>query len=580
MVRLNLNELPLHVLVKIFSYLPIREMVRIKLVCKLWQELAGCVRYKSLSLCQPNSESKKLDKYFLRRRLRYEKDFDLYLNDLEKFSKSTGRIVSSVQRLMACLPGSSLDYVSIRFVESYLNGFKSLEELELTVLGPLFGFVHFFKLVLNLERLRKLFVRFYQIAFELNCPELCHLDVWDLKNYQICHPEKLRTLMAMARLDEEEDIGKFVNLKNLIIRSNYEFTNPIRRRFVERLPKNLKLLVFFPFELERAPFWDDRNLEDYFCDHYPIDSVDQEGSSLRVFCFGIEIDLAQLTGPERERFPKNYFNAKSLTEFLLTSLVKSVDANACFHCIQYEMIESRLPTFEQLYRKIYSDHPYCTVNLEDYVADQARLFAFIDRVKPAKLCFMDKAIFPRSFYDSLVGICSSSLKYISFDASDLGSEPDQFDFLFKMTQLECIMIENCNLAISQCLDFVIAAFENLENLETFRFDAWFYIDAGIFLRIVWPCIEQNGTGCYTILRLSFYYELEGKEVDILKYLNAKLKHRCGQMATNEKLDRRDYQIQLFFLTHELERQLRINLFVPRMVLNYTKATPIYLGSPN
>ena len=46
----QLSDLPPCLLLKIFSYLPIRDVIRIKLVCKAWQEISCYFRLKSLSL--------------------------------------------------------------------------------------------------------------------------------------------------------------------------------------------------------------------------------------------------------------------------------------------------------------------------------------------------------------------------------------------------------------------------------------------------------------------------------------------------------------------------------------------------
>lgn len=117
---IQLNELPPYMLLKIFSYLPVTDVIRLKLVCKAWQEIACYVRLKSLSVYHFDKDAGY--DYRLRYYKWYQKNFDLYVNDLERFIKSTDSLITGLKRLV-CLFPAPVNNENDR-MQDFLNSFK------------------------------------------------------------------------------------------------------------------------------------------------------------------------------------------------------------------------------------------------------------------------------------------------------------------------------------------------------------------------------------------------------------------------------------------------------------------------
>ena len=481
---IHLNELPACLLVEIFSYLHPSEVIRLKLVCKAWQEISCYVRLKSLSVFHWDPKVDQ-DKYYLRFLKQY-KSFDLYVSDFEKFIKSTQSLLQPLKRLV-CFFAEPVDHGSGR-IQDFLNRFRRLEELQINVF-PHGESKHPIQFILEFERLRKLFIHCERgETFELNCPELSYLDVKYLSDCRISCPEKLRTLVLQTPFEDgqikksvNDLIEKCVNLKNLIVTLWVNDPNKIPRTFFKRLPKSLQKLIFFEYIMFYYRFSSEYDLEDCFRAQYSIDEEDSSG--LRVFYLGVEVGLSRFISPEDEPLPKR-IQDKNFPNFLVPNLANSVDSNVFLDYIDYNAFDRLLPDFNPLYEKIYSVHPNCRISLTKMVTDQARLLEFIQKARPRELSLCYGTSFSWPFFDSLTEICSSYIKEIYFYATGLGSEPGALDFLFKMTELEEITIKDSQLDIIPSLELVIAAYEKIKSLECFEFDEWFSI---------WPTINLTLT---------------------------------------------------------------------------------------
>ena len=514
---IQLNELPPCLLVEIFSYLPINEVIRLKMVCKHWREISCYVRLKSLSVYQYDPKVRH-DEFYLRYCKRYT-TFDLQVNDFERFLKSTEQLLIGLKRLV-CLFAEPLKNERDR-MQDFLNRFRRLEELQIKALRP-YELKSRIQFTLQLERLKKLFLRYTDATFDLNCPELSYVDVWSLEFCRICYPEKLRTLVSADRF-EEDQIGKFVNLKNLIVLKIRDL-NSIPRTFFEALPKSLQKLIFFERKMYNQRFSNQYNLEDCFRAQYGIDQEDSSG--LRVFYLGVEIDLSRFISPGRV---PNGVGVENFPNFLVTNLANSVNANVWFDHIDYNAFERLLPTFDPLYEKIYSVHANCDIVLKESVTDQVRLFEFIQKVKPACLKFHREAVFPHPFYDRITEICSSYIRGICFDAGSLESEPAGLDFLLKMTELEFITVLNSQLPVIQSLEFMIAAFEKIESLNTFDFK-WLFIFRALSIRLSYYISDKDGDRQWK--RMSACFDDDENEMDVLRGMVARLKQKRALRAPN------------------------------------------------
>lgn len=543
----HLNELPPCVLVTIFSYLPIGEVIRLKLVCKVWREISCYVPVKSLSIYQ--SGIKNLD-----RRKSCLVNFDLYVNDLEKFIEFTGWLTNGLKRLHCHFSAPVTNGQDQ--MQDFLNRFKRLEELELFMSGDLEHSV--IKLILEFERLRKLILICDRRTFELNCPELSYLDV--TTNFEDClirYPEKLRTLVTFSndsyqsgsirKSVNEGHLKKFTNLKNLIAFLHMEDPNLFAREFFEGLPKSLQRLIFSEQTLWFSNQKNEINLDDHFRTQYRIDQEDSLG--LRVFYLGIQLDPSRFTSAGRKRLPKNAYD-KNFPNFLVDNLANSVDANLSIGYIDYNALDKLLPTFDQLHEKIYLARPNCCINLKETVNDQERLLEFIRMARSYYMIFDSLAVFPRPFFDRLAEVCTSSLKMIDINAAKLSGKPDALDFLLKMAELKMISISNSHMLVIARLDFVILAFEKMKNLNTFFF-GWL-----TFLQ------TNHSSGVLMI----FYYTEPGdwKEIfidfpedenglDALRSMVARMKRRDPMAFTPEQSNMKDLDY-LVVMAKRLQRK--------------------------
>ena len=565
---IHLNELPPCMLMKVFSYLPISEVIRLKLVCKAWRNTSTFVRFKSLSIYRHYG----YEEQSFTKPERLLENYDLYINDFEKFFRSTGSMVSGVQHLVVCLYNHPVNYENNR-LENFLNRFQLLEDLQLNVL-PITSFDRFpvpipQTFTLKLNRLRKLhldcrWTRWArELTIELNCPKLSYLDVEKVENCLISHPEKLRTLV-LKEASNRTDFSPFVNLKNLIINYGCDI-NWLTRAFVAGLPESLRKLIFFTSACFRDYYSNSQDFEDHLRKSY---AIDREDSRLRIFFQGIEVSSNQFPINERERLRVDF-------GFIVANLADSIDANPCLNnLIDYHTIERHLPTFDLFFEKMHPDYRFSSITIYGNVADEDRLFEFLKRMRS---CYLElDHIFPRPFFERLAEI---KLDELFFNASDLGSEPGALDFLLRMNGLESVTVQHCPLALTDCLDFMITAFERIRSLDCFDFDwmlsfsftfsltdsslnLWYIDEAGSRQNMYKSCkIEKYGPK---------------NELDVLKYLNARLKQNSRLRAPNVKPNQLRDRLELLFLVDELKRQTQPGSSEIKAIKNYTKAIPIYL----
>ena len=581
---IHLNELPVCLLVEIFSYLPIGEVLRLKLVCKAWRELSTLVRFKSLSFYRYDYEEELIS--FIRPPP-FPENYDLHLNDFELFFQSAGRMVSGVRRLRIGLFSHPVNYANNR-LENFVNRFQLLEELVLNVFDadddehieepyPVFS--------LKLRRLRKLQLQFAYRVLDLDCPELNYLDLKGpmLENGHIRYPEKLRTLIDLETIDVVNNVNlfrKFVNLKNLVfdLKSKVNQINSFNRTFFEALPQSLQRLIF----INLAGFrWIDSewmDLEDYLRRTYEIE---QDSPGLRIFCLGIELSLSRFTAEEREPLPLDTHVERS--QFPIANLANSVDANICLQeLINFAWIEEQLPTFDLLYQKIYSDHPYLHMTLYGHVANKPQLFQFIERVKPMDLKI--RCVFPRSFFERLAKVGAPFILSLNFDAANLRFGPSALNFLLSMTRLNSATIFNCPLTLTESLDLIIAVVEKRKSPFTFTItwgsSVWFHFSTKPFAGHNMDLRYNDADGAEQTVSRSFDLERYEwiDELDVLRYVNVKLKSR-PRTQWIEGRNARQFRdlLEFFFLTDELNQQAALDLFAFKMIEHYARAIPIYLG---
>lgn len=574
---LQLSDLPSCLLLEILSYLPICDVIRIRLVCKLWHETSSFVRFQSLSLYRVDiegeweiAEPKEASDTFLITRRQFTKKFDLHLNDFQNFLKCTGPMIRGLQRLVVHVSADPINLADNR-LQNFLNGFRRLEELELEVRDFDFhppDFVGHPRLTLELPRLRMLYSKYGCELLELDCPQLSYLDVERFANCRFRYPESVRTIVA--DVPTENQLRKFVNLKNLVIYLRLVDLSQIPRTFFQRLPNKLQRLIIFKHPLFRDTHSNGRELQEHLRASYTIDT---EEPRLRVFYFGIEISLHRLTN-EDEPLPP-YFNG-ACSRFLITNLASMVDGNISRYWLEYDWLESQLSSFDLFYQK--NDLKYQSAFLLTLTGGNAvdpdRLYEFLQKVQPAPV-FENTAAFPRPLFDRLIEICSPFLQVFHLEAGHFSREPGALDFLWKMPKLKWLDITNGDaFTMVEVLDLAITAHEKIKTLREFWFKSesfsgivvnWSALNTGYF-SVRYPNEEVNQIDRSSVEASNIF--------DLLRYMSARLKQSHTKRPPNQLKD----LLEVIFMTDELEQQEWFVQFAFERILDYyyIEAIPIYM----
>lgn len=122
---------------------------------------------------------------------------------------------------------------------------------------------------------------------------------------------------------------------------------------------------------------------------------------------------------------------------------------------------------------MYPNYPEPLITLSEIVADQVRLLEFIEKMNSCCLHLIDAAAFSRPFFDRLAEI-GSSIRSVTFNAANLITEPGALEFLFRMTELSKVVVQNCPLNLTESLDLAIAAFERIKKSIYFLAFDWGY----------------------------------------------------------------------------------------------------------
>lgn len=242
---MEFNSLPLIVHLKIFSYLPCRDVMEIRLVCKQWKHLINSeFKFEKLRCLKFR---KKDQSYFSNR-----KDSFDFSSSMKSFLENVNNDLKF--REIKHLDASLFEDDELEDVFDFLNLFKSLEKVEFRI----YGFDHRLlndrpnpqnlnpaeeierkQFVVRLDRLEKADFDFgrslVKFSVVLNLPRLLYLAIDSLEKITITYPEKLRILATNGLFRANLDYSKFHDLTKIF--ADYKDLRSISASFIERLPR-------------------------------------------------------------------------------------------------------------------------------------------------------------------------------------------------------------------------------------------------------------------------------------------------------------------------------------------------------
>ena len=462
---MELNSLPLEVHLKIFSFLPVRDVMKIRRVCKLWNGLIDSeFKFRRLQCYQLFRSNKSND--YSDFNFESTRSFLNYVSNDLKFSRVN--YLNAVLVPKACELKNAFDF---------LNSFKFLKEAKFECY--LFGFFRNNaaaevqkQFVVSLNRLEKadfdfdFAIRESNVSVVLDLPRLLCLSIGlSLTAITIRHPEKLRTLATSSLFDGGLDYSQFTSLTDIYTTGSD--VRSISASFLEKLPGLREL-----------------HLSDSCLPaNNPLPEPSFGKAKPKIFFFGFEFSAREfhLNG---EQWP-NSFNEFDSTEdsvrFIARNLHRSIDNNQFIDSIDYNLIAGELDDtemFSVMPQKIPEIYLLC---ISGAVADENRLLKFIVKFKAKHLSFKRTSLSQR-FFEKLAESGTFILNL------EIGTEPTMnilagdFDFIFKLKNLSSLRLEDCPLS----LNFVTRALKELKSICSLSIQT----ENFSFFRITWSCSEN------------------------------------------------------------------------------------------
>ena len=418
-----MNKLPPELQLTIFRYLPVKDTIRLQIVCKRWRELFNCLRHESLNLFDKNNYEGGL--YHLKP---FESNDLIELNEeLLLRSPKLRPMLSNIKKLTAYFYSDSIVDLS-----QFYNQFTKLEELECYHHTNLIK-----KIILNLPNLTKLIISNYLDCanYELDLPSLTFIKVSKLSSCELHYPERLKRIDSNLFDYDRIDFTKFTNLEFLNITG--EEWQLITNSLLETLAK-LKCVHF---------------LADTFLSRETLNSnFNYRRNDLNFYLFGFDIDKDVQINEEDEDFTRSETNT---SKFIIRNYEKTADTVYYEFKIDYnELIKTNgLPKgFLKKFPKL------SLVKTIDRLENEDALLDFLKSTQPDAF-FIENQLLSQSFLNQLAFQCTFIKKLHLKNLNSTNILSKDFDFIFKMTNLNEI-----NIWQEIAIGFLIKAFENLVNL--------------------------------------------------------------------------------------------------------------------
>ena len=441
--RMEFNSLPLEIHLEIFSYLPVRDVLSIRRVCKLWNGLInGELKFKRLRCIQFYIPNQRINCHA----------YDFVFASIRSFLDytSTDTKFSRVNHLSASLAPKA---PKLQDAFDFLNSFQSLKQVSFSCflydrLIAAEGAQKQF--VVSLPRLEK--ATFYfnhptrgsNVSLLLDLPSLRCLSIDSSAPIIIGHPEKLRTLATRSLFGAERDYSLFTNLTNIYTRA--ADVRSISAGFLEKLPSLSELHCAFG--------------------HLPADYRPPEPSLRKarpkIFYFGFEISSREIESEGAQwpsSFPTHDPTGHS-TRFIARNLYRSIDSNSRVSSIDYNLIAGELNDTE-LFDVMFQKFPGIRhLRISGTVADQNRLLKLIDKFKVSSVAFESTSL-PQRFFEQLAEN-RPFISSLSLNEPTMSMLSGDLDFVFNFETLRSLQFTNYPLS----LNFVVRALKELKSISS------------------------------------------------------------------------------------------------------------------
>lgn len=527
---MEFNSLPLVVHLEIFSHLPVGSLMKIRLVCRLWNDLINAeFKFKQLRCSQSSLRCNRYDFHFT------TKSFMEYTRKNPKFSQ--------VKYLSARLLKAGLEDAL-----DFLNSFKCVERISFVCFAIA---DHRFNpevqkkaLVVKLDRLQKAKFKMYWRSPELkrillDLPRLVWLAVDSLERISLGYPQRLRTLVIQSPFRGEPDYSKFTGLTKLNI-NRWELRS-ISVSFIERLPSLREIhLVYLDFS-------------DFFGPNCCLTELPLgEKAKPKIFYLGFEVSEIELEGEQRPHsfgFVQACFRCNGRNYYRSVDNTPLVDF-ICFNSIASELNDTEM--FDVMLQKFPKIRDIC---ISGNVANQSRLLMFVDKFKVNRL-FFERTSLPPSFFQRLAENRPFIRSLVIRNEPSMNILSGDFDFVFSLNNLTNLTFTESPLA----LNFMARVLKHLKSIICITFSKSYNIhNRYCNYKYMFQFVRRN---CQNVIKLrverEFYqlsYKISAKEVpELINVVKSRLKADDG--FVNPK------QLQILLRHLDLERQT--HLFMMRM----------------
>ena len=455
----NINEyLPIEMIREIFSYLPIRDNLLCRSVCKLWCSVSRSLNYAKLAIIRQNRRTTETSSFgYSCEPVKSLSLMELANDDcISKLLKEeTFRNVREMTTFF-----SKVHHI---YFENFYNHFIKLETLTIgsndTCREAPWKTVN--RVVLDLKCLKKLVVTSCFFHFPLNTPELLHLEcVFFHTHFKFAYEDKIKFLrsswISFDYLMSPQNILQ--ELEILVVQEIFQdelipfFEGLLHLKEVHlRSPK----ITSFPGQIGK------------------LDEFRKESNRhFEIFVQGLGLEFyKEAIIRTNEHEPKMKEWLEEHTDFLVRNQHMMPKKVFLDFGINYDHLEALSVAERNVFLRKFEYVRSVSVNRQ--VENEKRLLELLEKTHPEHLSLKNFELYSKSFFDQLLLNCQF-LRELSLEASRSLDSFEKFEFLFKLNNLTRLQVTN-HLSPS----FIRIIWKNIHSLKDLEVDT-----SSLGLRIV------------------------------------------------------------------------------------------------